>query len=141
MEWAGSLSLLQGIFPTQGSNWGLLHSRWILYQLSYQESPTSEALFCPGSVSSVQFSHSVMSNSVIPWFAAHQASLSITNSRNLPKLMFIESVMPSNHLILCHPASPPAFNLSQHQGLFQRVSSSHQVAKVLKFQLQHQSFQ
>ena len=43
-----------------------------------------------------------------------------------------------------HPLSspsPPAFNLSQHQGLFQWVSSSHQVAKVLEFQLQHQSFQ
>ena len=43
-----------------------------------------------------------------------------------------------------HPQSfpsPPAFNLSQHQGLFQRVRSSHQVAKVLEFQLQHQSFQ
>ena len=37
--------------------------------------------------------------------------------------------------------SPPAFSLSQHQGLFQRVSSSHQVAKVLEFQLQFQSFQ
>ena len=37
--------------------------------------------------------------------------------------------------------SPPAFNLSQHQGLFQWVSSLHQVAKVLEFQLQHQSFQ
>ena len=36
--------------------------------------------------------------------------------------------------------SPPAFNLSQHQGLFQRVNSLHQVAKVLEFQLQHQSF-
>ena len=35
----GSLSLLQGIFPTQESNWGLLHCRWILYQLSYQGSP------------------------------------------------------------------------------------------------------
>ena len=34
----GSLSLLQGIFQTQGSNWGLLHCRWILYQLSYQVS-------------------------------------------------------------------------------------------------------
>ena len=43
-----------------------------------------------------------------------------------------------------HPLSSPsplAFNLSQHQGLFERVSSSHQVAKVLEFQLQHQSFQ
>ena len=42
-----------------------------------------------------------------------------------------------------HPLSfyPPALNLTQHQGLFQRVSSSHQVTKVLEFQLQHQSFQ
>ena len=40
---------------------------------------------------------------VIPWTAAHQASLSITNSQNLLKLMAIESVMPSSHLILCSP--------------------------------------
>ena len=39
---------------------------------------------------------------VTPWTAAYQASLSITNSQSLPKLMFIQSVMPSNHLILCH---------------------------------------
>ena len=38
-----------------------------------------------------------------PWTAAHQASLSITNSRSVIKLMSIESVMPSSHLILCHP--------------------------------------
>ena len=44
-----------------------------------------------------------MSNSVTPWTAAHQASLSITNYWRLLKLMSIESVMPSNHLILCHP--------------------------------------
>ena len=37
-----------------------------------------------------------------PWTAAHQASLSVTNSQGLLKLMSIESVMPSNHLILCH---------------------------------------
>ena len=40
---------------------------------------------------------------VIPWIAAHQASLSITNSRNSLRLMSIESVMPSNHLIFCRP--------------------------------------
>ena len=40
---------------------------------------------------------------VTPWMAARQVSLSITNSRNLLKLMSIESVMPSNHLILCYP--------------------------------------
>jgi len=70
---------------------------------------------------------------VTPWTASRQASLSITNSRSLLKLMSIESVMPSNHLILCCPPSPPALNLSQHQGLFKWVSSSHQVAKVLEF--------
>ena len=40
---------------------------------------------------------------VTPWIAAHQASLSITNSRSSPKLMCIESVRPSSHRILCHP--------------------------------------
>ena len=44
-----------------------------------------------------------MSDSVTPWTAAHQASLSITNSQSLLKLMSIKSVMPSNHLILCRP--------------------------------------
>ena len=53
--------------------------------------------------SSVQFSRSVVSDSVSPRTTALQASLSITNSRSLPKLMSIESVMPSNHLILCPP--------------------------------------
>ena len=52
---------------------------------------------------SVQFSHSVESDSATLWTAARQASLSITNSRSPPKLMSIESVMPSNHLILCRP--------------------------------------
>ena len=51
--------------------------------------------------SSVQFSRSVVSDSVIPWTAAHQGSLSITNSRSLLKLMSISLVMPSNHLSLC----------------------------------------
>ena len=51
--------------------------------------------------SSVQFSRSVVSDSLRP--LGCQASLSITNSQSLPKLMSIESVMPSNHLTLCHP--------------------------------------
>ena len=69
-----------------------------------------------------------------------QVSLSITHSQSLLKLISTESVMLSNHLILLSP-SPPTFSLSQHQGLFQWVSSLHQVAKVLEFQLQHRSFQ
>ena len=52
---------------------------------------------------SVQFSCSVLSESLNPWTAARQASLSITNSRGLLKLMSIELVMPSNHLVLCCP--------------------------------------
>ena len=44
---------------------------------------------------------------VTPWTAAHQASLSITNSQSLPKLISIELVMSSNHLILCHPLLLP----------------------------------
>ena len=55
----------------------------------------------------VVFSCSVASDSVTPWTAAHQASLLITNSQSLFKLMSIESVMPSNHLILCHPLVLP----------------------------------
>ena len=70
-----------------------------------------------------------------PWIAECHASLFFTNSQSLLKLMSIESVMPYNHLQL------PAFNLSQHQDLFQGVSSLHQVAKLLELQLQHQSFQ
>ena len=83
--------LLQGIFPTQGSNPGLPHRRQILYYLSNEGSP----------ISSVQlFSHVRLF--ATPWTAAHQASLSITNSQSLHKLMPTESVMPSNHL-LCNP--------------------------------------
>ena len=75
-----------------------------------------------------------------PMDAACQTSLSIANSQSLLKLVFTESVMLSNHLILCRPLLLfSVFNPSQHQGLFQWVSSSHQVAKVLE--LQHQSFQ
>ena len=56
-------------------------------------------------ICSVQFSSVTQScpTLVTPWTAAHQASLSITKSQSLLKLIFIESVMPSNHLTLCHP--------------------------------------
>ena len=56
----------------------------------------------------------------IPWTAAHQASLSIINSQSLLKLMSIESVMPSSHLILCHPllllsAIPPGIKVFSNE--------------------------
>ena len=75
-----------------------------------------------------------------PWTVVCQASLSFTISQSFLRLMSTESVMPSNHLFLS-PPSPLALSLSQHHGLFQWTGSSHQVAKVLELQLQHQSFQ
>ena len=75
-----------------------------------------------------------------PWIAARQASLSITNSRSLPTYVHRvgDAIQPSHPL---SSPSPPAPNPSQHQSLCQWVNSSHEVAKVLEFQLQHQSFQ
>ena len=61
--------------------------------------------------------------------------LSITNSRSSLRLTSIEPVMPSSHLILCRPLLLLPPNPSQHQSLFQWVNSSHEVAKVLEFQL------
>ena len=61
---------------------------------------------CVKQISSVQ-SLSCVQLFATPWTAAHQASLSITNSRSLLKLISIKSVMPSNHLILCHPLFLP----------------------------------
>ena len=66
-----------------------IHNNYVMSKLKH---------VCP----SVQFS-SVVFDSATPWTAARQASLSITNSWSLLKLMSIESMMPSNYLILCHP--------------------------------------
>ena len=88
-----------------------------------------------------QFSRSVMSDSLqpmdcsTPGFSVHH---------QFPELAQMHVHEAGDAIQQFHPLSspfPPAFNLFQHQGLFQWVSSLHQVAKVLKFQLQHQSFQ
>ena len=78
-----------------------------MYSLAQTEVHTNfldrvELLRFKSQFSSVQLLSSVQLFAT-PRTAAHQASLSITNTRSLLKLMFIESVMPSNHLILCHP--------------------------------------
>ena len=70
----------------------------------------------------------------IPGFPVHN---------QLPELAQTHVHRVSDAIQPCHPLSspsPPAFNLSHHQGLFKRVSPLHQVAKILEFQLQHQSF-
>ena len=70
---------------------------WFLSSASYNSLSTD--ILPP----SLQFSCSVVSDSAIPWIAARQVSLSITNYQSSPKPMSIESVMPSNCLILCRP--------------------------------------
>ena len=95
-------------------------------------------------IKSVQFSCSVMSDSLQPHGLQHTRLL-----RPSPTSRAYSDSCPSSQW--CHPtisssvipfsSSIRAFSLSQHQGLFKWVSSSHQVAKVLEFQLQHQSFQ
>ena len=90
---------------------------------------------------SVQFCHSVVSNSLRPHGLQH-ARLTCPS----PTPRACSNSCPLNWW--CHPSisssvvpSSPAFSLSQNHGLFQWISSSHQVVKVLEFQLQHQSFQ
>ena len=91
--------------------------------------------------SSVQFSHSHVSNSLWPHGLQHArvpcpSPTPGACSNSCPSSWWCHQ---TSHPLLF--PSPPAFNLSQHQTLFQWVSSLHQVAKVLEFQFQHQSFQ
>ena len=82
-----------------------------------------------------------------PWTAAHQASLSTTNSRSSLKFMSIKSVMPSNYLILCHPLllPPSIFPAARSFPMSQFFTSGGQCigvsASASVFQLQHLSFQ
>ena len=84
-----------------------------MYPLSRDQDPALRLHYCfliapPLSVHSFSVqSLSCVQLLVTPWTAAPQDSLSFTNSQNLLKLMSIESVMPSNHLILCHPLLLP----------------------------------
>ena len=119
-----------------------MNTTWSNAQVQCKPHQTVNGIFHRLQFSSVQ-SLSRVRLFATPWIAAHQASLSITNSWSLLKLMSIESVMPSSHLILCCPLLllppiPPSSRVfSNEQGLF----NSHKMAKVLEFQLQHQSFQ
>ena len=71
-----------------------------------------EIFFCSGAVVAIVQLLSHVQLFVTPWTAAHQASLSFTISQSLLKLMFTESMMPSNHLSLCRPLLLPSIFLS-----------------------------
>ena len=85
-------------------------------------------------LSNVQlFARTLLMACSMPGFPVHHQLLELTHVHRVS-----DAIQPSHPL---SSSSPPTFNLSQHQVLFQWVSSLHQVAKVLEFQLQHQSFQ
>ena len=145
-----SLSLLQGIFPTQGSNPGLLHWRQILYQLNYKGRPIHPEESRIERDTCIPMFIASLFTRASPWkqsrcssadekmrklwllFSVAQSFLTIcdsidcsipglpsfTNSRSLLKLMSTKSVMLSKPSHPLSSPSPPAFNLSQHQGLF-----------------------
>ena len=140
-----SLLLLPPIPPSIRvfSSESTLCIRWPNYwSFSFSISPSNEysglISFTHTSVSSVQ-SLSRVRLFATPWIAAHQASLSITNFQSSPKLVHRvgDDIQPSHSL---SSPSPPAPNTFQNQSLFQWVNSLHQVAKLLEFQPQHQSF-
>ena len=88
-----------------------------------------------GEFNSVQFSRSVVSNSLQPHGLQYVRLHYLLELAQTHVHRVDDAIQPSHPL---SPLSPPAFNLSQHPGLFQWVDSLHQVAKVLEFQLQHQ---
>ena len=133
----------QGYAPSEGSGGPSLlpsSSFWWLQSslacdcLTPGPASVSASVFHTGNMFTLLllFSHSAVSDSATPWTAARQASLSSTISRSLLKLMSIDLVMPSNHLVLSSP-SPPAFSLFQHQGLFQWVDSLHRLEEYWSF--------
>ena len=88
-------------------------------------------------ISSVAQSYSTLCN---PTDCSTPTSLSFTISRSLLKLIFIESVMPSDHLILCCPFLLLPLVFPNMKVFSKELALQHQVAKVLELQLQHQSF-
>ena len=123
----GCHSLLQEIFPTQGLNLGLLHCRQTLYHLSHQGSPNLKFQFNSGAQSCLTLCDPM--NCSTPGLPVHHQLPEFTQT-HINQVS--DAIQPSHPL---SSPSPPAPNPSQHQGLFQRVNSSHEVAKVLEFQL------
>ena len=117
-------------------------------EFSSQTILRSTMLFCISAISLhhrkyfiIQFSHSVVSTLCDPM---NCSTPGLPVHHQLPKFTQIHVHWVSDAIQPSHPLScpfPPTFKLSQHQGLFKLVSSSHQMAKVLEFQLQHKPFQ
>ena len=111
--------VFQMISPLKGGHWLIYFCYWVQF--------SSVAQLCPTLCDRMDCS--------TPGLPVHHQLPELTQTH---AIWVCDAIQPSHPL---SSPSRPAFNLSQHQGLFQWVSSSHQVAKVLEFQLQHQPFQ
>ena len=121
-----------GILQARTLEWVAMHSSKDLPDSGIESiSLTSPALAVPFFTTSSVQSLSRVRLFATPWIAAHQASPSITNSHT--HIHRVSDAIQSSHPL--SSPSPPAPNPSQHQSLFQWVNSSHEVAKVLEFQL------
>ena len=141
---AGELLVARGIcFPDQGSNPGPLH--WEC-GVSGTRTPRKSSLYSFEMVSHTFPVHFSSATEPCPTLCGptdcSMPGLPVHHQLPEPTQTHVhwvsDAIQPSHPL---SSPSPPTFNLSQHQGLFKWVSSSHQVAKILEFQLQHQSFQ
>ena len=133
----GCHALLQGIFPTQGliESLSLAPSHWQVTSLLLAPSGKPVMHF---QFSSVQLSCPTLCDTMncsMPGLPVHHQLPEPTQTR----VHWVDDAFQLSHPL--SSPSPPALKLSQHQGLFKWVRSSHQVAKVLEFQLQHQSLQ
>ena len=122
----------------------LILFKWSYYQDNQQIQcnlyQNTNGIFHRTRICSIQLLSSVQLFAT-PWTAALQASLSITNSQILLKLMSIQLVMPSNHLIFCHPLLLLPSIFSSIRVFSNESVLLHHMAKVLELQLQYQSFQ
>ena len=131
---------------SRGSSWprDQIQVSWqILYHLNHQGSPIVAYILLNWKFSSVLFS-SVTQSCLTLWDPINRSTPGLPVHLQLPEFTQTHAHWVDDAIQPSHPLSspsPPAPNPSKHQGLFQWVNSSHEVAKVLEFQLQHQSIQ
>ena len=143
-----SVFLPSNLFPGSPKDKGTRHpSQHDFKLISKPFTPSASSFYPAGNIQvvfpSVQFSSVAQlcltlcnpMNCSMPSFPVHHQLLELSQTH---VHQVGDAIQPSHPLL---PPSPPAFNLAQYQGLFQGVSYTHQVAKVLEFQFQHQSFQ
>ena len=145
-EWMTLLLEDKSVYITkiQVFKWSVLAWSPLLYWAFPSGSGGKESTCNTGDLGSVPQFSSVAQSRLTLWDPMDCSTPGLSVHHQLPEFTQTHVHWVGDAIQPSHPLSspsPPTFNLSQHQGLFQRVNSLHEVAKVLEFQLQHQSFQ